>query len=276
MANKYVHRPLTLATPIEHGPDVHELQEHINRRFGDLKIDRHIPVDGAFGKRTFNAAKQVAISMGAHGSAMRKLRRGTLPEGTQKLIRKGRKHTRTEGLVARRPGRIRFRRRLRRLYRVDGGEKAVALGRKLVGVHEEPAGSNWGPMVSKFIIFTGYSGPVFWCGAYACWVVVKLGGARIPARIRLGYAPYITADALAGRNGLRAVPAAEARPGDIACMWGGQHIEVVAGRPEGGTVGALGGNTSTSGKDNNGGAVCLNTRSIADFDSNIVARPTYP
>lgn len=278
--NKYVHRPLTLATPVEEGPDVRELQEHLNRRFEDLKIDREIAEDGEFGKQTFNAAKQVAISMGVHGGAARKLRRGCLSEGTQKLIRKGRKPTRTEGAIAKGPRRRLYRRKLRKRYDRAGGEKAVAAAKRLIGIYERPAGSNLGPgNITLWQRFTGYAPPpgVFWCGCFAAWVVCKLGGAKgIRARIRLGFAPYITDDAQAGTNGLRAVKASEARPGDIACMWGGKHIEVVAGHVSGSTVPCLGGNTSTSGKENNGGAVCLNTRSISDFDQGIVARPTYP
>jgi hypothetical protein len=269
---KPVHRPLTLATPVEKGADVKALQSAVNKQFKHLKIDRAIAVDGDFGAQTFRAAKQAAVCLGATGPAVRKLKRGTLSEGTQKLLR-GRKLTTGEAVVAK--ARAPYRRKLRKRFAASPGQKAVTAGRKLVGVHEVPAGSNWGGKVEQFIRFTGYPGPVFWCGCFACWVVVKLGGAKIPNRIRLGYAPYITADALAGRNGLTAVPAAEARPGDIACFWGGQHIEVIAGKPNGGTVECLGGNTSTSGKENNGGAVCLNRRSLSDFDSGIVARPAY-
>jgi hypothetical protein len=244
----------------------------VNKQFKHLKIDRAIAVDGDFGAQTFRATKQVAVCLGVSGAGARKLKRGTLSEGTQKLIR-GRKLTTAEAVVAK--ARAPYRRKLRKRYAKAPGEKAVARGRKLVGVHEEPAGSNWGGKVEQFIRFTGYSGPVFWCGCLACWVVVKLGGAKIPSRIRLGFAPSITADALAGRNGLTAVPAAEARPGDLACLWGGKHIEVVAEKPKDGTAECLGGNTSTSGKDNNGGAVCLNPRSLSDFDAGIVARPAY-
>lgn len=266
---------MILATPVESGEDVEVLQRRTNARFKDFNIDRRIAVDGDFGPQTFRAVKQVAICMGVYGAALRKLRRGRVSLASQKLIRKDRTHTRREGLVAKNLRRRRYRRKLRRRYAKAPGEKAVAFGKKFVGVHEDPAGSNWGGMVETFIRFTGYTFSVFWCGCYACYVVVKGGGARIPTRIRLAYAPYITADAKAGRNGLHAVPASQARPGDIACLWGGQHIEVIAGTPKDGKVACLGGNTSTSGKENNGGAVCLNTRSLADFDSGIVARPNY-
>jgi hypothetical protein len=269
---KPVHRPLTLATPVEKGADVRALQSSVNKQFKHLKIDRAIGVDGQFGAQTFRAAKQAAVCLGATGAAVRKLKRGTLSEGTQQLIR-GRELTTGELVVAK--VRAPYRRKLRKRFAVSSGQKAVTAGRKLVGVHEVPAGSNWGAKVEKFIRFTGYSGPVFWCGCFACWVVVKLGGAKISTRIRLGYARYITADALAGANGLTAVPAAQARPGDLVCLWGGQHIEVIAEKPRDGTAICLGGNTSTSGKENNGGAVCLNRRSLSDFDSGIVARPNW-
>ena len=87
---------------------------------------------------------------------------------------------------------------------------------------------------SMFIQFTGYTGPVFWCGCFACWVVCKLGGAKIPNRIRMGYAPYITADAQAGANGFTAVPVVAAQPGDIEGRYaknptlpGGRDLEII-------------------------------------------------
>jgi len=268
-----VRRPLILASPPIKGKDVSALQSNVNRQFEKMNIDRSVKVDGAFGPQTFKAAKQCAICIGATGDAIRKMRRDCISEGTQKLIRGGRGRTAREAIVGK--ARADYRRRLRKRYAQAPGEKAVASGRKLIGVTEKPRGSNWGGMVEKFIRFTGYTFPVFWCGCYACWVVVKLGGAKIPTRIRLGYAPYITEDALAGRNGLTAIPAEDARPGDIACLWGGQHIEVIAERPSGGTVACIGGNTSKGGQDNNGGGVYENTRSLSDFDRGIVARPSW-
>ena len=91
----------------------------------------------------------------------------------------------------------------------------------------------------------------------------------------MGYAPYITADAIGGNNGFHDVRAVDARPGDVVCLWGGSHIEVIAERPSGGTARCIGGNTSNSGQSNNGGEVCENTRSLSDFDQGIVARPNW-
>lgn len=272
MPSEKVHRRLALASPQEHGPDVKALQGQINEQYRHFKIDRQIAKDADFGHSTFDAAEEVAFCLGVTGEAQAKLKRNILSEGTQALIR-GRKRTDEEE----RAGQERedYRKMLRRRYDKSGGVQAVAQGRKLIGVKEQPEGSNWGGKVQEFIEFTGYGGPVFWCGAFACWVVVKLGGANIPNRIRLGYAPYITADARAGANGLTAVPADQARPGDIACLWGGQHIEVIAERPSGGSVRCLGGNTTAGGKESNGGEVAENIRSLSDFDAGIVARPHY-
>lgn len=271
--NKFVHRPLILASPIESGPDIREFQEHVNRRYGQLNIDRDIVEDGDFGSQTFDGGKEVALALGVVGDPQEKLDRGFISEGVQQLIRGSRDRTPEEDAAAKR--RDDYRQELRRRYSKSAGEEAVAKGRKLIGVTEQPHGSNWGGKVEEFIKFTGYTGPVFWCGCYAAWVVVKLGGAKIPTRIRLGFAPSITADALAGSNGLKAVRAQDARPGDIACLWGGHHIEVIAEKPVNGSVRCIGGNTTKGGQSSNGGEVAENVRSLSDFDRGIVARPNW-
>jgi hypothetical protein len=272
MASEKVHRPLLHASPMEKGPDVKALQGSINKQFKDMNIDLGVKKDGEFGGQTWDKAKKCANCMGVTGEAQKKLKKGRLSEGTQKLIR-GRKPTKKEQKAAKK--RKKYREDLRKQNSDPPGQEAVAKGRNLLGVHEEPAGSNWGKKVGEFITYTGYSGPVYWCGCYACWVVCKLGGAKIPTRIRMGYAPYITADAKAGKNGFHAVNIHDAKPGDVVCMWGGQHIEVVAQKPSGGSIRCIGGNTSQGGKYNNGGEVCENTRSISDIDSGIAARPNW-
>lgn len=270
--SKTVHRRLPLNSPPVKGPDVKVIQACVNKQYRYFRIDRAIREDGELGSQTFKAARQIALCMGVVGSGQRKLKRQILSEGTQKLIR-GRDKSALEkaAQLAREP----YRRRLRARYRQAPGQKAVQAARKLVGIHEEPPGSNWGGLVEKMIRFTGYSEPVYWCGCCACWIVVKLGGAKVPTRIRMGYAPYITEDALAGRNGFTAIPAENARPGDIVCLWGGQHIEVIAEPPTGGSARCIGGNTTAGGKESNGGEVAENTRDLSDFDRGIVARPAY-
>lgn len=272
---KAVHRSLSLHSPPLHGADVEALQNAINKQYKHLKIDREIETDGKLGGETYGAAREVALALGACGVEQDKLDRQTLVESVQKLIR-GRELTHQEKAVVK--PRENYRKQLRKRYAKAPGEEAVSKAMKLVGVHEEPAGSNWGGKVEEFIKFTGYNGPVFWCGCFAAWVAIKLGGAQIPSRIRLGYAPYITADALAHQNGLKAVSVRKARPGDLGSLWGGEHVVTVREpvKPGDTMVKTIEGNTSASdGSQSNGGEVALKERSISDFDHGIVARPDW-
>lgn len=273
---KAVHRPLHLASPPTKGADVKALQGAVNKAFAHLKIDREIGVDGELGGQTFKATKEAALCLGVVAGARSKLERHLISEGAQELIR-GRKPTVVERVAAK--ARARYRRSLRKRYAKSPGEDAIAKALPLVGTHEVPDGSNWGGKVEQFIRYTGYTGPVYWCGCFACWVVCELGGAKIPNRIRLGYAPYITADALAGVNGLSAVPVSSARPGDLGSLWGGEHVVTVREPVKSGDtmVKTLEGNTSPNASDSqaNGGGVFKKERPISDFDHGIVARPAW-
>ena len=272
--DKTVHRPLHLTSPLLRGADVGALQSNVNERFGSLKIDREIAVDEELGPQTLAAAEQVALCMGVVGDAQDKLKKNTVSEGAQKLIRGGRKRSKDE--VASGKKRDDYRQELRKRFSKSGGETAIEKSANLVGVHEEPAGSNWGGKVEEMIKFTGYSEPVFWCGCCACWIVVKIGGAKIPSRIRLGYAGYILADALADANGLTAVPASACRAGDIGTLWNAEHIVTVRGPARNGMIPTREGNTSAaSGSQANGGEVADKERPLGDFDRGVVARPDW-
>lgn len=272
--DKTVHRPLALTSPILRGADVGALQSNVNEQFEKLKIDCEVAVDEELGPHTLAAAERVALCLGVTGDAQDKLKRNTVSEATQKLLRGGRRRTKEE--VAAGKKRERYREELRKRFSKSAGEEAIAKSAGLVGVHEEPAGSNWGGKVEQMIKFTGYSEPVFWCGCCACWIVVKLGGAKIPTRIRLGYAGYILADALAGSNGLTAVPASQCRAGDIGTLWNAEHIVTVRGPARNGMVPTREGNTSaTSGSQSNGGEVADKERPLSDFDRGVVARPDW-
>lgn len=73
----------------------------------------------------------------------------------------------------------RAQRRLRKLLRLSGPERALKAGKRDNGKHEEPAGSNWGPWVGKVIRWLGYSGPVYWCFAAGTLVSTPTGLRRI-------------------------------------------------------------------------------------------------
>lgn len=164
-------------------------------------------------------------------------------------------------------------RRLRRaLARQSGPDKALKAAEKDIGKTEVPYGSNWGPYVSKVIRFCGYSGPVYWCGCAACWWVVKKALAAIGTRIRLGYAGYIYADAVAGANGLRRISSPQ--KGAIGTLWNFEHIVFITGPAVNGMVPTIEGNTSSAdGSQSNGGGVFRKSRPIGDFD--VFAMPNY-
>lgn len=267
---KDVHRLLGVNTPYLTGPDVKALQSACNRLFKHFKIDRRIKEDGEFGPATLSACLQMAVASGVGKRGYKDLKNGTVNRSVQRLIR-GRKKTARERLATKR--RARYRKKLRAKLDTSRGEKVIRWAKTKVGVTESPAGSNWGPEIGEWIRFTGYSGPVYWCGCFACYAVVKIGGAKIPSRIRLGFNEYIIADALAHNNGLVAVGFSEARAGDIV-LYTFPHIGLIE-KTVADTAYTVEGNTSpgTSGSQSNGGGVFARTRSRSEV--RCIARPDY-
>lgn len=157
----------------------------------------------------------------------------------------------------------------------QGPGNAVRWALAQQGTSEKPDGSNWGVPVQNWIKSTGYSGPVPWCGCFAKVAVVDKGRAKVPTPIRLGYTGFITEDANAGRNGLKAVPWGAGRKGDIVVFDFG-HIAVLRGKTGATTLPTIEGNTSplSSGSQANGGTVAAKTRLRANVVT--IARPKYP
>lgn len=205
-------------------------------------------------------------------TALKKTTDLRIPKGAKQAWRKARQKLRDvrERLQERIP---KLRERLNRKRR-SGPQKAVSWGKSQSGVTEKPANSNWGHPVEDWIKYTGYVSPVPWCGCFVCWAVVKVGGANIPTRVRLGYAGYIASDAASGSNGLRAVPKDQAQAGDIFTI-GSSHIGLVTGPASGGYIPTVEGNTSPSdsGSQYNGGAVAIKSRPLSMLTT--VARPSY-
>lgn len=160
---------------------------------------------------------------------------------------------------------------------VDSGAEAMIAAAKFIGTTESPAGSNLGPLpITESQLFTGYKVPpgVYWCGCFACYVVVKIGGAAVPLKIRMGFGPSIIDDAHAGANGFHAVPFAQAKAGDVLVYWGGEHIGLVEKLLSASAVQTIEGNTSAAdGSQSNGGGIYRKQRGIGDVT--VVARPTY-
>jgi hypothetical protein len=207
----------------------------------------------------------VGFALGFSDEDCERIRDGVVDQGAQKRIR----HPEQSSEADRRRARMRepqlkeqFERRKR------GSRAAVRWARSKIGKHESPAGSNWGLPVQKWITFTGYDGPVLWCGCFVCFAVVNRGGADVPNRIRLGFDGYVIDDAQNERNGFQgAVSPSAARAGDIATFdfgEGRRHIALVAGPTRNGMIHTIDGNTSRDdGTNPNGGEVAEHRRPVS-------------
>lgn len=210
------------------------------------------------------------------------LLRAQIREMHEEIMRKGEEAQQLHDRLGRlRPRRRRVikewrkaRRAIRRLTRRAGPARAIRAAGRDLGKTEQPPGSNWGGVVKKMILFTGYLSPVYWCGCAFAWWTIKKAGAACEDRIRRGYAGFIAADARAGKNGLKEIP--HPRPGCGGTLWGYEHIALIVKDNGDGTVTTREGNTSPapgSGSESNGGGCYERVRRIADFD--IFVMPAY-
>ena len=257
-----VNRDLRLTTPLMEGPDVKALQRAINARARELPfIDAHLRTDSQFGSHTARACSRVAFALGLADAVCAEAKAGTVVQLTEQLIRD------PSGLSSDDRRRARDREPLlkqRFEAQLAGAKAAVKWARSKIGVHEDPAKSNWGHPVQDWILFTGYDGPELWCGCFVAFAVIEKGGADVSERIRLGFDLHINDDAQAGKNGFeRAVSVSEARRGDIA-TFSFRHIGLVAGPTKNGLIHTIDGNTSASdGSNNNGGEVAEHRRPVS-------------
>jgi hypothetical protein len=284
---KAVHRSLHLTSPLAKGPDVRALQEAVKKGLAHYKVD-WIPLklDGDAGPQTFHAAAFYALVIGLPTKTYRRIHQQhgpTITETVQRQLRDPQKRTRVD--------RIREKRRkgwLRKIRKTqaEGPKAAVAYAKSMIGVTENPAGSNSGPTVTR----DGKAGGVtlwerawncsacFWCLCFACYCVRNIGGGKISGVCV--NAAEIERMAKAHTNGWVAVPADEAKAGDISlwCFDGTgvpDHGELVVGPFHDGLSNDVGGNTSSdsSGSQSNGGGVFPKARPLSELTC--VARPLY-
>lgn len=266
---RHVHRELHLVSPRMHGPDVKQLQIQLNALADHYAYDwRLIATDSEYGRQTRHLAETMAWRIGLEDSRLNAIEHGRITEAVQHLLRNPRDRSQAD----------RHREASRRSKAAaaikahhSGAVAVVKWAIEQDGTHEQPAGSNSGPKISDWEAFWGL-GAVYWCGCFAGYAVRKIGGSS--SGTWFPYAPSITNDARAARNGLHAVPFDEARPGDVLTYWNGEHVGLVRERPQGDSIATVEGNTSAAdGSQSNGGQVALKTRSRSDVDC--VARPTY-
>lgn len=269
--SRHVHRTLHLSTPVQRGADVVALQQAVASLATHYGFEWRAPfVDGQLGPQTIHAVAFAAFLTGLPGDAIKHVKAGRINEHTQHLLRNP--HDRSRADVARAKHRRPQIARLRHAHSV-GPQAAVEWAVRQVGTHEDPPGSNLGPGITDWERHTGYNVPpgVYWCGCFAHEAIVEVGGAVIPVGSHFGYGPYLISDARSASNGLHAVPFGSARAGDLAVLWGGEHITVVRGNPTASTIPTVEGNTSSSdGSQSNGGEVALKERSESDVT--VIAR----
>lgn len=283
-ARAAVHRPLHLTSPLAHGQDVRALQAAVKKGLAHYKVDwLPLKVDGALGRQTLHAITFYAWILGAPESARRRLKGGTVTEAVQHVLRNPKDRGRAF--------RIRERARRDRLRQIrknqhEGPRATCAYAESMVGVTENPPESNTGPTIHRDGKPGGVSfwesawglGACYWCLCFACYCVRNIGGAKISGVCV--NAAEVERMAKAHTNGWVAVPADEARAGDISlwCFDGTgvpDHGELVVGPFHDGLSNDVGGNTSSddSGSQSNGGGVFAKARPLSQLTC--VARPLY-
>lgn len=285
---KAVHRPLFLSTPLTQGPDVRALQEAMKGGLKHFKVDwLPLKIDGEFGPQTVHAAAFYGWILGISEATRRKLRKqGVLPEAIQEVLRNPEK--RGDAYRERADMRKDRLKEIRKAHK-QGPKAAVAYAKSMIGVTEVPAetNSNRGPDVTR----KGKKGGIdfwqdafgceatLWCLCFASYCVRDIGGAKVSGTVI--QAAAIERMAKAHSDGWVAVPASEAKAGDIALYrfksgpGDPEHGELVVGPLKSGKFNDVGGNTSNDadGSQANGGGVFAKLRDPSILTC--IARPLY-
>ncbi len=259
-------RILRLTSPLMTGDDVRLLQASINDQFERWKVPHKIKVDGIYGPHTRDELQTILYGLGISQSTIDK---GVTPA----LRRKVRKRWLNPAERLRFRQRADWRVRLAKRYRGDGPAAALAWARSQVGVKEQPAGSNRGPLIDQWQRLCGIIAAP-WCG---CFVNRALMAAGFPAQPWLRYCPTIEAKAKAGEGGWKWVAPRDIRRGDLPLYGNGEakHVGIAEAYED-----DYEGNTSSGpgGSQDNGGIVAH--RTDRDWDSQAfpcrgAARPPY-
>lgn len=256
-------RSLSLVSPHLTGEDVRLLQSALNQRLRALHLSA-IDTDGDYGTDTDNALRQVAWLLGLGDGPIH----GPVPPYVQRLVEHPGRRSAVQIQTAEK--------RVAQFQR-GGGARARTLRwcRQQVGVHESPAGSNRGPLVSRWERDFGMDGQP-WCGAFVGFALRHVAGIPVPNGIV--YTPNIANYARAGTGGFASLDKwADRKPGDLVLFkFPGvsrdpvDHVGILDSDREH----TIEGNTSTGdGSQNNGGIVARRNRGGA----NVVgcARPRY-
>jgi hypothetical protein len=282
---KAAHRSLVLSTPCMKGADVLALQEAVKGGLKHYKVDwLPLETDGEFGPQTVHAAAFYGWILGMPEASRRKLRKkGILAEPIQEILRNPEK--RGDDYREQADSRKDKLKEMRKAHK-RGPQAAVAYAKSMIGVTEDPGVENVGDDVTRKGKKGGVTfweaawglGACYWCLCFASYCARDIGGAQISGNCC--HAGEIERMARARTNGWVAVPASEAKPGDIALYnFEGSsepdHGEMVVGPLKEGKFNDVGGNTSpdSGGSQNNGGGVYAKLRDPSMLTC--VARPLY-
>lgn len=145
-------------------------------------------------------------------------------------------------------------------------DRAIAFGRRYIGVHESPAGSNRGPLIDQWQRRFGFLAAP-WCGLFLGNELLAAGVHGVTSRIASVSA--IEDDARAHRScffGYTPGYGAHALRGDAVILFGrGIHVEIIVDVVSGGYR-TIGGNTSATkaGNQSAGGCVAEHIRSAGE------------
>jgi hypothetical protein len=239
-------KTLIVTSPYMRGADIRVAQKALaTNSYGDFYRGE---IDGEFGPLTASASKDAKFWLGyetanvkaGYGEALHEFLRNDV-ELTNPMQK------RRKARMARPP---------ERMMR----EEALAIATSQIGTRELPANSNR----VKYTTWYGM-GNVAWCAIFTSWCSIQAGMNAFVRGENWAYCPYMVADALAGRNGLRARGAAEQpQPGDLVLYDFGYSDRVArhVGFFEQGSRSdftAVEGNTSVT-SDDNGGEVMRRER----------------
>ena len=254
------HRTLLLTTPHLRGNDVVALQRTVNGLLGQWRVPRRLDQDGEYGADTREMTLLVCYGLG--------IAKVESAHGITPAIRMKLRDSKRLTVVERRRGAERghWRERLRIRFEGQGAALAVAYAHRMAqkGVHEEPSGSNRGPLIDKWNRAAGVApGPsAFWCGSFcnAC-----LGAAGFKPLTFMAFCPSIEAHARGGQEGWQWRDASVTPQAGWLALFTESgvagHVELVvkSGHP----LTTIGGNTSAgNGSASNGGCVARHDFSI--------------
>lgn len=184
-------RRLALTSPEMRGHDVQVLQHVLNERLQHFRSRDRLKPDGVYGRHTAQVVAEISYLLGLHHS-----------DGETAVLRL------IEHPHLRNPGELAEARRRQKARehgdKIAGGSahglsRVISIAQHYVGVHEQPAGSNWGhPHPADWEREFGFGSGVSWCGCFA-GAMVRLAGGHVTSRV--AFTPYIEADARSRTNG---------------------------------------------------------------------------